>query len=47
MAPVAMPNYTRDGYKALIETNQALKKANGRLNKSGQWYDGVRQDFAK
>lgn len=47
MAPVATPTYTRNGYKGLAETKQALTKANKRLVKSGDWYDGVRRGFAK
>lgn len=47
MAPVASPVYTRDGYRAIAETKQALTKANKRLVKSGDWYEGIRGEFAK
>lgn len=47
MAPVAKPAYDRDARVAARQAAGALKKANTRLVKSGQWYDGVREGFSK
>jgi len=49
MQPVPVPSLKRgdDPRAKLAQTRDALFTANGRLTKSREWYDGVRQRAAE
>ncbi len=49
MKPVAKPKLYKgqDARAALRLTGSALDQANERLKASGEWYQGVRRDFAE
>lgn len=47
MRPVGWPDVGTSAAATIARHREALKAANGRLQKSGAWYDEVRKGYAK